>query len=150
MSSYWDHKGEEQKEHERLWDKYIPAKGASEYLETELFRASNRLQYDYYNNGWGCNNKTPELHFLQTFGFYEDVKDDDLIAGMDCVKHSKLLEKYMADEHTLVIRKVVEHEKNNTLTPVAGDPLDEYGLDCGEWNELIDEYYGEDDDEDEW
>ena len=43
----------EHPEFSMLWDKYVPAQGEADTLKGEAIRAIGRLEYDYYNNGYG-------------------------------------------------------------------------------------------------
>lgn len=152
--SFWGETHELSSESERLGEKYIPALGATPYVETELLRASISLIYDYYNNGW-CNNKTPELDMLNHYGFYFDITDEDLVTGVgnndyDSDKHLKL-QAYMDDEHARVVRLVQAAEAESNFTELK--PEDEllsgrWGLSYEELRDLEDEIFPPD--EDEW
>jgi hypothetical protein len=38
---------------DKLWEKYVPAQGEAKTMFGEAVRALGRLEYDYYNNGFG-------------------------------------------------------------------------------------------------
>jgi hypothetical protein len=48
-----------------LFDKLVPAVGKCDTLQGELLRASSKISYDWYNNGWGCNNWSGAVIYLQ-------------------------------------------------------------------------------------
>jgi hypothetical protein len=48
-----------------LFDKLVPVNGAAETLQGELLHAANKISYDWYNNGWGCNNWSGAVVFLR-------------------------------------------------------------------------------------
>jgi len=137
--SFWDRTHPLSEESTRIFNQYVPPSGATKYVETELYRAATRLMYDWYNNGWEMNNKTPELEFLQSKDYFERVSVEDLALG-DGLRH----EEYMDEELSEIIQLVLFHEKENSLTPLKSDPLSELGLSMQEWYALT-----EDEDEDE-
>ena len=47
--------------------KLMPMSGNCATLQGELYRASTRISYDWFNNGWGCNNWSGAVVFLQKF-----------------------------------------------------------------------------------
>lgn len=51
---YWNNEGAQQKEMDRLTEKFMPAKGCAENFTGEVVRAINRLYYEFCNNG-NCN-----------------------------------------------------------------------------------------------
>jgi hypothetical protein len=151
---FWNQDHQLSKELDRLWDKYVPASGATEYVETELLRAANRIIYDWYNNGW-MNNKTGELEFLQDHDLFTEISNEDLAA-----ENGDTFEEYMDNELAAIIELVLEAEKSDTFSPLEGDPLSKLGLSSREWDDFKydaedeDEYdrsyyYDDDDDDDE-
>lgn len=142
---FWNNDHPLSKELSRLWDQYMPVKGPTEYIETELLRAANRLIYDWYNNGWGVNNKTAELEFLQNHGLFENITVDDLAN-----QNGDTFEEYMDDELASIIEVVIDAEESNSLTPLEGDPLIELGMDQRDWDRLAYEEEEEDEYEDEF
>jgi hypothetical protein len=63
-NTYWNNKGTYQSEYEVLDKKLVPAAGPAETLGGEILRASGRLYYDAYNNGF-LNNTSGALNFLR-------------------------------------------------------------------------------------
>jgi len=140
---FWNNDHELSAEFSRIWEQYIPMKGATEYTETELLRAANRIIYDWYNNGWGVNNKTAELEFLQEHGLFERISPDDM-ASMN----GDAFEEYMDTELASIVEVILEAEEADSLTPLDGDPLEELGLSSAEWDSITRGYEEEEDDED--
>lgn len=58
--SYWRSAGKYQAEFEHLTDKFTPAEGRAENLVGEVVRATNRLYYEFFNNG-NCNAVVGEI-----------------------------------------------------------------------------------------
>lgn len=135
---FWNQDHPLSKDLSRLWDQYVPAAGATAYVETELLRAANRLIYDWYNNGW-MNNKTAELEFLQSHELFSAITIEDLTGG-----RGDQHEEYMDSELATIIELVLEAEGLGNLTALDGDPLNELGMDTREWDQLS---YEDDDDE---
>ncbi len=79
---FYDGTHEKSKDLERLLKQYMPSVGPTDYEETELLRAANRLMYDWYNNGWNGNNKTGELAFLHEYGCFTRISFEDLALGL--------------------------------------------------------------------
>lgn len=138
---FWNNDHELSKDFNRIWEQYVPMSGATDYIETELLRAANRLIYDWYNNGWGVNNKTAELEFLQNHGLFEEIFPEDL-ASMNGDK----FEGYMDDELASIVEVIIEAEEADSLTPLDGDPLDSLGMHQSDWDALT----GDDDEYDEY
>jgi hypothetical protein len=63
--NFWDHSNPHplNTDYQRLYNELVPTMGKSSTLQGEMLRASSRIAYDLYNNGWG-NNWTGALYFL--------------------------------------------------------------------------------------
>lgn len=48
-----------------LFDLLVPGSGMCPTLQGELLRASSKISYDWFNNGWGCNNWSGAVVFLK-------------------------------------------------------------------------------------
>lgn len=53
-------------EYTKFWDALVPLSGKCETVEGELLRAATRINYDYYNNGFG-NNWSNSYAYLRDF-----------------------------------------------------------------------------------
>jgi len=126
----------------RLHEKYVPAQGPTGFLEIELLRASNGVMYDWYNNGWMCNNYTDCLEFLHDFGYFKDVSYVDLAEG-----NGEHLEDYMYAELEHLITVIEDLEKCSDFTVSEEDCRnEEYGLSTSDWDNLCFEEEEDDDD----
>jgi len=141
--SFWNNNHELSAENDRLWGKYVPSMGESKFLETELFRALSRLAYDWYNNGWGCNNKTPELFFLHEYEYCLAIEDFHLID-----QSGAKFEAYMDNELVKIIKRIQKAEEDNTFY-TGFKSMDSFGISGNAWDTLLAQYSGEDEDE-EW
>lgn len=63
--NFWDKTHPLSATADALYDKLIPSSGSCSTLQGELLRASSKIGYDWYNNGWGCNNWSGAVCFLQ-------------------------------------------------------------------------------------
>lgn len=48
-----------------LSDKLVPEDGHCDTLQGELLRAATKIHWDWFNNGWGCNNWSGAVVFLE-------------------------------------------------------------------------------------
>ena len=65
--TYWNHSGKYQKISERLFEHLVPVEGMCNTVEGELLRAIGNIYYDFYNNGWGCNNFSGAVNYLRVY-----------------------------------------------------------------------------------
>lgn len=65
--NFWDHTHSLAAEYDRLSDTLVPGSGKCDTMQGELIRAASRIGYDWYNNGWGCNNWSGSVVFLGRF-----------------------------------------------------------------------------------
>jgi hypothetical protein len=49
-----------------LFEQFIPAEGPTAYVESEVVRAVLRLNYDFYNNGFG-NNMSEAVAYIEKY-----------------------------------------------------------------------------------
>jgi len=61
---FWNGKHPLAEKAEELYNKLVPAVGKADSVVGELLRASSRIGYDWYNNGWGCNNWSGAVSFI--------------------------------------------------------------------------------------
>ena len=62
----------ENKDFDKLWKKYVPDQGEAKTMFGEAIRALGRLEYDYYNNGFG---NAFNSHEIESHNYYGD--DDE-------------------------------------------------------------------------
>lgn len=59
--NYWNNTGELQAEYDLIYDKFVPSQGTAKHKSAEKLRCISSLYHDYYNNGWGVNDKEYEI-----------------------------------------------------------------------------------------
>ena len=84
--SYWNNTGRLQKEYEALYEQHVPTSGECATLAGEVLRASSRIYYDAFNNGF-CNNTSGAWNFLDKYVPSKAMHEAlDVLA--DCVNQS--------------------------------------------------------------
>lgn len=62
--NFWNRTHELSTKANDLFEKLVPAEGKADTIVGELLRASSRISYDWYNNGWGCNNWSGAVMYI--------------------------------------------------------------------------------------
>lgn len=62
--NFWDQNHPLAADNTRLYDELVPSSGNCPTLQGEMMRAAGKIGYDWYNNGWGCNNWSGAVVFL--------------------------------------------------------------------------------------
>lgn len=77
--NFWDQTHPLSADSTRLCAELVPTVGKCDTLQGELLRASTRIAYDWYNNGWGCNNWSGAVAFLMRLPHWElsDKRTDE-------------------------------------------------------------------------
>jgi hypothetical protein len=65
IATFWNEQHPLSKKAQALYDKLVPDHGSCDTLQGELIRSSNKITYDWFNNGWGCNNWSGAVRFIQ-------------------------------------------------------------------------------------
>lgn len=65
--NFWDNDHPLAADNTRLYDELVPSSGSCTTMQGELIRAAGKIGYDWYNNGWGCNNWSGAVVFLRKF-----------------------------------------------------------------------------------
>jgi len=65
IATFWNEQHPLSKQAEVLYGELVPGSGNCETVEGELLRASSKIGYDWYNNGWSCNNWSGAVCFLK-------------------------------------------------------------------------------------
>jgi len=65
--NFWDEAHPLSAEYQRLNEQLVPPMGECDTLQGELLRAASKIGYDWYNNGWGCNNWSGAVVFLKQY-----------------------------------------------------------------------------------
>lgn len=63
--NFWDQTHPLSADNERLFEQLVPGSGNCATLQGECLRAASKIGYDWYNNGWGCNNWSGAVVFLR-------------------------------------------------------------------------------------
>lgn len=63
--TFWNEKHPLSVKSQALYEQLVPGSGSSDSLQGELLRASSRISYDWFNNGWGCNNWSGAVRFIE-------------------------------------------------------------------------------------
>ena len=67
VKTFWNGDHELTAAERKMGEDLMPMSGNCASLQGELYRASTRISYDWYNNGWGCNNWSGAVVFLKKF-----------------------------------------------------------------------------------
>jgi len=65
--NFWDNDHPLAADYQRLYDELVPSSGNCATMQGEMIRAAGKIGYDWYNNGWGCNNWSGAVVFLRKF-----------------------------------------------------------------------------------
>lgn len=152
--TFWNEQHPLSAKSQDLLDKLVPMSGACESLQGELLRASSKISYDWFNNGWSCNNWSGAVRFLQAnYTKLQDMPDqmfiDQLMKELDFVhqyshgepcslKYDGRVCMTVTKIHEMVVNAVIA---NPTLVANKDDMLN-YSED-----DYIPEYEDEDDEE---
>lgn len=73
-----------------LFEALVPDQGHCATLQGEMLRASTKISYDWFNNGWGCNNWSGAVVFIQkNYRLFPNQPDkefvDELMKCLDWV-----------------------------------------------------------------
>ena len=67
IPNFWDKTHRLSAQADQLFEELVPPVGMCNTVQGELLRASSKIGYDWYNNGWGCNNWSGAVRFLQEY-----------------------------------------------------------------------------------
>lgn len=108
--------------------------GQSDSVQGELLRASTKISYDWFNNGWGCNNWSGAVVYIQQYFSTLPVLPDwevivKLTTALDsasCYSHGEpvgrgrdeRIDQLVTTIHEIVVQSVLD---NPTLLPNTVD-----------------------------
>ena len=143
---YWDNKGQYQKQAEEL-SELVPSSGPADTLRGEIFRAAQKIYYDYYNNGFG--NVWPEVAtFLRAnVSLPEDVVEMLLMHAMGNVGDG--LDSEVERMLSTVIEQIYEMPDKPNTTDMWDTPYTENAFEP-EQDEFDDDEYDPEDDDGSW
>lgn len=67
IATFWNDKHTLAKKANELFEQLVPGSGKCDSVVGELLRASTRIGYDWFNNGWGCNNWSGAVQFIREY-----------------------------------------------------------------------------------
>lgn len=65
IATFWNEQHPLTKQASELYNALVPECGSCNTVEGELLCASSTISYDWYNNGWGCNNWYGAVIFIR-------------------------------------------------------------------------------------
>lgn len=86
--SFWDKTHPLSADADRLFEQLVPSSGSCTSLQGELVRAASKIGYDWYNNGWGCNNWSGAVVFLERYAA--------VVSGKRTKEETELFERALA------------------------------------------------------
>lgn len=63
--NFWDQDHPLSAAADEMFTKLVPPSGVCSTVQGECLRAAAKINYDWFNNGWGCNNWSGAVVFLQ-------------------------------------------------------------------------------------
>lgn len=80
LKTFWNQQHPLSAKAEELFEALVPSSGNCTTLQGELLRASTKIGYDWFNNGWGCNNWSGAVIFLaQNLGKLPKQPSEELL-----------------------------------------------------------------------
>lgn len=130
-ATFWSRKSPLSAESERLHALLVPPEGKCETLEGELIRASSRIYYDYYNNGFG-NNWSGAFKFLDEHLGLKRTERNLLksyargrMVSRNRFNTDDRIPVALEEICGRVVQKILDMEKNKiAFTPNPGDMFD--------------------------
>jgi hypothetical protein len=67
LATFWNNQHPLNDIADEKFNALVPGSGKCDTLQGELIRASSKISYDWFNNGWGCNNWSGAVVFIGRF-----------------------------------------------------------------------------------
>jgi hypothetical protein len=153
IPNFWDKTHPLSEQAEALFEQLVPGSGNCDTLQGELLRASSKIGYDWYNNGWGCNNWSGAVVFLREHiadlpAMHADAKSDEFHNALREVHQFSHGEPANISDHRADVLVTAIHEY--VVSKVLANPVPiPNTLDMWEFGEP-DAPYEEEDDDSEW
>ena len=96
-NTYWNRNGHHQEAYDRLKD-LVPLSGPADTFEGEMLRASTKLYWDYFNNGFG-NSWSGALEFLNKYGTNVWFDDDTGLSDVIVSSEYEFLSEYAPGQY---------------------------------------------------
>lgn len=129
-----------------LTEELVPSEGNCATIEGEILRAANRITYDWYNNGFGCNNWSGAIYFLEEYLPMPKELEDHVVLLMKLSTGAPV--PYGADKDiTLAVEALMERAVQYVMAFKGAYHENTEDLDLFDFSSP--DYEGDDEDEDE-
>lgn len=152
LQTFWNNKHPLSAKAEELFKALVPREGHCTTLQGELLRASTKIGYDWFNNGWGWNNWSGAVVFLaQNFSKLPNQPSEESLKVFNDNLHKAHYQSHGEpcdseyDEVVTLIHGIVVQALIDNPEPIE-NVVDMYSL---QEPDDVREYY-EDDEEEEW
>lgn len=158
--NFWDETHPLTEANTRLFNELVPSSGKCDTLQGECLRAASKISYDWYNNGWGCNNWSGAVVFLLRNGQVlasqrterERAAFVQALSDVRYYSHGEraTISDERADELVTTIQAFVVQTILDNPTPIA-NTVDMWSLsepDARQWDDEDDDVDYSDQDED--
>lgn len=148
MNNYYSGNGEYQSQFDAIFEEFVPRLGPADTLAGECVRAISRINYDFYNNGFG-NNTSGALNFVKSYIDYEvydilheytcgrvynDNYGDDYIHNAVVKMTDQVLAMIVDNPQTMTIENKTDlfdlQESDLQICERCGDAFDDFGSVC--------------------
>jgi hypothetical protein len=160
LKNFWNGTHELAVQADKLFQDLVPSVGDCKTLQGELIRASSRISYDWYNNGWGCNNWSGAVQFILAKFKELPVQPDpevyaklrknlsivaDYSHGEPCNIDNSRADKLVTSIHEIIVQAVINNPEPIKLdkgmfeysetdyVPICNDGDDEADYDDDYW-----------------
>lgn len=159
MQTFWNEDHPLTAKANELFGQLVPASGTCPAVVGELLRASSKISWDWFNNGWGCNNWSGAVIYIR-----ENIVELDLSVEVLAKLTTALNYVYewshgepspRGDRPTEIVTTIHEIIVQGILgtSPVdwTSNSVDMYDLNEDDYQEgEEDDFYGEEDDDCEY
>jgi hypothetical protein len=157
MQTFWNEDHPLTTKANDLFTQLVPADGKCDAVVGELLRASSKISWDWFNNGWGCNNWSGAVIYIR-----QNVNELDLPLEVS-VKLSAALDyvydfshgepstgsKYPTEIVTTIHEIIVQGILGTSPVDWTSNSVDMYDLSEEDYQEN-DDFYGDEDDDSEY
>lgn len=130
IATFWNKQHSLAEKAQTLYDQLVPGQGNCTTLQGEMIRASSKIGYDWYNNGWGCNNWSGAVCFIkENYHLFPNPPEkcfiDQLMKELDYVSefsHGEPCDMNYGGRNCLAVTKIHEIIVNTILAnpePIA-------------------------------
>lgn len=155
IANFWDGNHPLTEKSNGLYDDLVPDEGNCGSLQGELLRASTKISWDWFNNGWGCNNWSGAVIFLREMTAQlpnrPAVETMDKLAnllsyayeyshGQPAPRNEERAEEVVTGIHEIIVQAIID---NPELVPNIHDMYDfsEEDYEHSRWNDEEENIY---------